>query len=360
MIFVRLYVKYPEMPPKMPRSLVSLSQIAKIAGVSRMTVSYALRNKPEVSGETQQRIMEIAKSLGYVPDARMSAAMMAVRNAKHREPIPIAWINTDVNRDMWKYPYMRPYKEGAEGRCASLGYRLEEFWVKEPGMTMRRMSQILYQRGIQGIIVAPPDSIHLGHIRLNWANFASASFDKAIIAPRLYSISSDCYYNLALSLKVLRRHGYTRIGVCLPQLVLRRSSHLSLAAIEQFQSKIPESERIPPIIHLYKSDAGDEFMKWFARYRPDVVVGQHSRLIEWIVSTGAKVPTDVGVVHMALEDDCADWAGIWCNRREIGATTAETVISQLEHNQFGLPSIPREILIRGSWRYGKTLLCPKP
>jgi len=348
------------MPPQKTRSIVSLSQIAKLAGVSRMTVSYALRNKPEVSSETQQRIVEIAKSLGYIPDARMTAAMTAVRNSKHKEAIPIAWINTDSRRDMWKLPYMRPYMEGAAEKCASLGYRLEEFWVKEPGMTMRRMSQILYQRGIQGVIVAPPDSIHLGHIRLNWANFASASFDKAIIAPRLYSISSDCYYNMALALKVLRRHGYLRIGVCLPHLVMRRSSHLNLAAIEHFQSKIPKTERIPPIIHRYKSDAGEEFMKWLIRYQPDVVVGQHSRMIEWIESTGAKVPKDIGVIHMALEDDCADWAGIWSNRREIGATTAETVISQLEHNQFGLPSIPREILIRGSWRYGKTLLCPRP
>lgn len=339
---------------------VSLSQIAKIAGVSRMTVSYALRNKPEISSTTQKRIMEIAASLGYAPDARMSAAMVAVRNAKLKEPIPIAWLNTDLERNIWERLYTRPYKEGAAIRCAALGYRLEEFWMKEPGMTMRRMSQILYQRGIQGIIVAPPGSIHLGHIRLNWAHFATASFGNAIVAPRLYSISSDDYYNLALALKMLKRQRYHRVGVCLPHQLLWRSNHLCISAIEQYQSKIPTSERIPPLIHIYREEAGKEFFKWFARYRPDVVIGSHSHLTEWIESTGAKVPDDVGVVHLAIDDDCAEWAGIWSNRREIGATTAEIVISQLEHNQFGLPSVAREILIQGSWRYGNTLLCPKP
>jgi hypothetical protein len=45
------------------------------------------------------------------------------------------------------------YLQGARERCRQLGYRLEEIWANEPDMTMRRLSQILYQRSIEGVVV---------------------------------------------------------------------------------------------------------------------------------------------------------------------------------------------------------------
>ncbi len=40
-----------------------------------MSVSLALRNRPEVSAKTRRRILSIATRLGYVPDARLSMRM---------------------------------------------------------------------------------------------------------------------------------------------------------------------------------------------------------------------------------------------------------------------------------------------
>ena len=44
---------------------VSMQDIADAAGVSRMAVSYALRNNPKVPSETRERIKKIAERLGY-------------------------------------------------------------------------------------------------------------------------------------------------------------------------------------------------------------------------------------------------------------------------------------------------------
>lgn len=49
-------------------SRISLRDIAKMAGVSPATVSYALNNSPEVSKATRARIQTIAKSLNYSPN----------------------------------------------------------------------------------------------------------------------------------------------------------------------------------------------------------------------------------------------------------------------------------------------------
>ena len=51
--------------------------VAKLAGVSRATVSYVLNGLTEgrvpISDETRQRVLEAIEELGYEPDARAQA-----------------------------------------------------------------------------------------------------------------------------------------------------------------------------------------------------------------------------------------------------------------------------------------------
>jgi len=49
--------------------MVRLKDIAKIIGVSVMTVSKALRDEPDVSAATKAKIKKLALDLGYVPDS---------------------------------------------------------------------------------------------------------------------------------------------------------------------------------------------------------------------------------------------------------------------------------------------------
>jgi LacI family transcriptional regulator len=341
----------------------SLGDIAKLAGVSRMTVSCALRNSPRVKPETRMAIQQIAERVGYVPDARMARLMTGVREAKSKEPLPIAWLNTAKYEDAWrKFPWLFPYYEGARNRCAELGYKLDEIWLSAPDMTARRISEILYHRGITGLIVCPSLE-SLTHLKLNWNRFASVTFEKAILAPRLHRVAHDYYYNMLLTLKMLRRSGYRRIGVFMQQLTERKSFHGYLAGLGYFQSGVRQSERVRPLLYRHVDEVaggGRKFRAWLEKARPDVVVGHHSELVNWLNNAGRHVPGEIGVTHLALEDDCADWAGIWSRKREVGAQTVEQVVASLHNNQFGLPKVSHDLLIGGYWQPGKTLVTPKP
>ena len=60
--------------------MVRLKDIAAVAGVSVMTVSKALRDKPDLSAGTKSRIQTLAQQMGYVPDVSASG----LRNRKTR------------------------------------------------------------------------------------------------------------------------------------------------------------------------------------------------------------------------------------------------------------------------------------
>jgi len=70
--------------------LVSIKDIAKKAGVSVSTVSYALNGNPKVTEETCARILAIAKELNYVPNA-------AARSLKKKESRIIGVFLTDFS-----------------------------------------------------------------------------------------------------------------------------------------------------------------------------------------------------------------------------------------------------------------------
>ena len=58
---------------------VTMQTVAELAGVSAMTVSRALKSEAAVSAETRNRILEIVRQTGYVPDA--TARVFATRKS---------------------------------------------------------------------------------------------------------------------------------------------------------------------------------------------------------------------------------------------------------------------------------------
>ena len=71
--------------------MVTIKQIAEIAGVSRGTVDRVLNNRNGVNKETSKRVNEIAKQLGYAPN--IPGQMLAARKKK----IKLGFIICDIS-----------------------------------------------------------------------------------------------------------------------------------------------------------------------------------------------------------------------------------------------------------------------
>ena len=98
--------------PLRPLGTVSLAEVAAAAGVSRMTVSRVLRDAGGVSAETRERVLEVARRLGHVPD-RIAAAFGS------ESPNPLIGIALpSLGRELYA-----EILEGLEGRLAAAGYQ---------------------------------------------------------------------------------------------------------------------------------------------------------------------------------------------------------------------------------------------
>lgn len=65
-------------PQPDPRRTLTLRDVSEASGVSEMTVSRVLRNRGDVSGTTRERVLQAARSLGYVPN-KIAGALASQR-----------------------------------------------------------------------------------------------------------------------------------------------------------------------------------------------------------------------------------------------------------------------------------------
>jgi transcriptional regulator with XRE-family HTH domain len=76
---------------------VTLSDVARAAGLSIGGTSYALRGHPSIPPRTVQRVQRLAAELGYTPDLRISSLMATIRRRQPlpgRETLALVWIDT--------------------------------------------------------------------------------------------------------------------------------------------------------------------------------------------------------------------------------------------------------------------------
>ena len=333
---------------------VTLLDIAKEAGVHVTTVSLALRNNPRLPEATRARIKGLAEKLGYVPDPLLKA-LVAYRGRimTRRNPQTLAYVTNWNSRLGWKKVTAHPdFYEGAMAKAKELGYNLEHFWMREPGLTHGRLSRILYSRGITGLIIASHVREIDVELHFDWERFSAVKIDYFPHQPELPNVTNNQLQIIRLAMQKLLAAGYRRIGFVMDEGWDITVDHLWQAGFLWEQQKLPVKDRLPP--HLLPAKEG--FKDWYARHRPDVVVSKGEFVLPRFAELGLKVPRDVAFVDIFLEDLSGATAGVRQNHATVGALAVEMLAGQLQHNKYGVPVIPTTTYVEGTWFDGKS--CP--
>ncbi|TVP81079.1 MAG: LacI family transcriptional regulator, partial [Puniceicoccaceae bacterium] len=230
-----------ETPPPTTR------QIAKAAGVSHVTVSRVLRNHPFVNAETRQRVLDAAKSLGYRPNPLLGILMHQLRSRQTGDFVAtLGWINSHQTEKEWhECPWRRELLEGAVGRAAQLGYKVNEFWTAEPGMNPKRLKKILLSRSIYGLILPPASDVKFLD-EMDTSDLAIAVIGLPKVKAKLSFVDADTAAGMVEAVKGLRALGYRRPGLVIAP-AQDPVGHPWRATFLAMQDDCDASERVPPL-----------------------------------------------------------------------------------------------------------------
>jgi LacI family transcriptional regulator len=181
----------------------TINDIARLANVSKKTVSRVINDSPFVHADTRTRIAEIMKRVGYTPDPQARALAF-------RRSFLIGLVYDNPNA-----PYVMNVQEGALGGLRRLGFEL----VVHPSDRhspefLNDVKQVVARQKLDGVIILPPVS----------ENGDLAEMLTAINCPyiRIISAPLDAPENLVLSMdrestaeiaEHLAKLGHTRIAM---------------------------------------------------------------------------------------------------------------------------------------------------
>lgn len=341
-------------PPKKPTHRI----IAQVAGVSIGTVSLALRNDPGISLKTREHVQKVAADLGYRQNPSVSMLMSHIRSRKSADfNCSIAYLHTvPLDHDMRNSANFQRYYNGARRRAEEMGFSMELFEYHAPGMTPRRLEEILLARGIRGIILEyhPISEIGQDSIEFSWDKFATVSVGAFHHKPRFDHACSDYFGAISRAYKEVHKLGYKRIGLAMSY-YLDASVQFTRSGGFHAQRQFYKHENEIPVV-LFKENDLSDFIEWFESYQPEVLIGLDYKLHRYIRESGRRIPGDVGWVYCGWYNLWPNLTGVDMNEEQVGEAGVDLLSSLLHMNAFGPPERPKTISVESFWHRGKTTL----
>ena len=218
-------------------------------------------------------------------------------------------------------------------------------------MSTARLSDILWTRGIQGVLLPPQP--HLTTIDLHWQRFSAVTFGHTLVQPRLHLVSNHEYRTMNALFAELFQRGYGRVGLVELRDHDERVDHNWLAAYLVEQQSLRRKDRLAPLL-LPEWDR-QTFLAWTRQHKPDVIVTKLPEVLSCLRREGFRVAEDIGVAFHSLDENSKGLTGMRKNARQIGVMAMDLLIDMIHRGERGVPVRPSLLMVEGSWVEGKTL-----
>jgi LacI family transcriptional regulator len=177
--------------------MITIKDIAHLAGVSYATVSRALNGRPDVNEETRSRIFDLARELGYQPNA-------IARSLVKKESHIIALIVPDVSN-----PFFSDITMAVNAAAENAGYTTMVCNTGWDPVKEQEKLRIMVEQRVDGIILKPTAFIRPG--ALEALNVPVVLFWHAMPDDLCY-IEVDHETGSRLAVRHLLERGYRRIA----------------------------------------------------------------------------------------------------------------------------------------------------
>jgi DNA-binding LacI/PurR family transcriptional regulator len=332
-----------------------LRSIATLVGVTPATVSLALRDSPEISRETRERVKRAAESLGYQPDPELRKLMHRLRVT--RTPAYRSTLCALTDLPLCE-PRVERLLQGARARAAELGFDVAfESWPAEDD-AIHKLHRGLHHRGVEGVLLLPARTAsafaHLG----DWSKFSVVATSRQPANPDFDRVVAHWYWSTSRALEELSAQGYTRIGLVHSAEFDRNINHKLSAAmiLRDGLSGVRHLARFAYIDRTTLAAArGETIESWFDRESPDAIILDHPEaLVPLRDRLGLEIPGPVAMVTLNRESD-SPLAGVNERWGDIGAFAVNLLSQKILSGQKGPSAVPMVTMIKGAWTHAPSV-----
>ena len=316
-----------------PNRRPTLRDVAALARVSHMTVSRVVNGSRTVAGATEERVQAAIEQLGYRPDPALSAlaAYRSNRPEVREQPSVLAFLDCDADA------YSGIVLDGASAEAKLHGYSIERIELTHDPAQQQRVCRRLFHCGVRGLLFGPSNTPWKFH-GWDWLEFAAVSLGALSHEPALHSVCMDYFEGAMSGFQFLGEKGCRRIALVLDARRNTRTGHRWLggycAAAKQARK---------PILWEKGTGSALNVRRWMKAKKVDGILTIDTSVCGVAQSLGIPVVflNDLGcppeVPHLKLDP------------REIGTEGVRLLHPLVLRRDFGLPSEPKRISLRGVW-----------
>jgi len=333
----------------------TLKDVARSAGVSLATASYAMREDHRVSRKTREKILQAADRLGYSPN-RHAASLRKGESKPSR--CQVAMLHFPFGRvgHLHSHPHVKP--DGAR----SYGVDLEYARINGPG-ELAPLLRRYRDRGFEGLLLYGPVSRFDPDFRelTDWEHFSVLSIGGTSMQDPIsfVSVEENFFCQVAFPWREAVRRGYRRIG-CVqyehPHQIL--DDQIRRGAVLSCQQEYGKAA-IPSFTYTEASDRPAlivRFKEWLKEHRLDCVLPFSNETWWWLKSLGLEKKIGCVSMHAAPQDPvAAHVTGASSTVVRFGTLVYEIMRDQIALRHRGLPEQPYRMAVEPIWHEGETL-----
>ncbi|ATC64205.1 hypothetical protein CMV30_09690 [Nibricoccus aquaticus] len=321
---------------------VSLRAIASAARVSLMTVSYALRNSPQVSADERSRIQALAEKMGYRPDPLLTHLMQHLRSQRVLKSAG----NLGVLQTRTA-PFVKHLVHGATARATRLGYTLDHIDLRTYQGHPQALTRMLLARGISGLLLAPtPDPANYEQL-LDWSKFTAVAMTYSVVTPHVHRVVTHHFDNAVRTFALLAERGCKRVALAMARDMEFRANHSYSGAY--LRTAFATGNHVSPILFLDEVSRRD-LRSWFDQHSPDAIVAANARQVHESLLPGLGARACANLAFATLDHERGERiAGIDQRFEIIGSHAVDAVVAQIHRSEKGLPENPTIAMVEGHW-----------
>lgn len=283
--------------------MASIQDVARLAGVSPITVSRVVRNQNHVSQATREQVLDAIATLNYIPNA-------VARGLRQARSGMIAFLVTDISS-----PFYTAVAHGATDAARANGLSLLFGNTAEDAAVETEYLRAIGERRVDGVVFAPTSVAAVAALpRTLPVETPVVFFDRAFPGVEADVVRCDTRRGVYALCRHLIGLGHRRIAIVggVPKVPTwhERVAGYRDALSEAGLAVCPELE----IAGDYERGGGTTAVRHLltAGELPDVIVAANSQValgvLDALAVAGRRVPEDVGVASV---DDPLPKSGFW-------------------------------------------------